>query len=388
MITQALPLAQDLIRCRSVTPDDDGALSILAKTLEALDFDCHLLSFRSPGAPEIKNLYARRGKRGRNLCFAGHTDVVPAGEGWSQPPFDAEIHAGRLFGRGAVDMKGAIAAFVAAVARSQTVLTESVSLLITGDEEGPAIDGTQRVLEWLKARGEVLDACLVGEPTNPHRLGEIVKVGRRGSLNGELKTRGIQGHVAYPERAENPIRILLEAIAALEAPLDDGFARFQPSNLELTSIDVGNEATNVIPAEARARFNVRFNPTFSGADLKQELERRVAESGAELHCRVSGEPFLTESNALIEPLRRAISLHTNREPELSTSGGTSDARFIRFACPVVEFGLVGQTMHRVDEHVPLSDLETLTAIYEDFVRNFFSAGKSDRVSEKRDGISG
>lgn len=387
MITQALPLAQDLIRCRSVTPDDDGALSVLARSLEALDFECHRLSFQSPGAPEILNLYARRGQHGRNLCFAGHTDVVPAGEGWSKPPFDAEIRADRLFGRGAVDMKGAIAAFVAAVARSQPALTESVSLLITGDEEGPAIDGTQRVLDWLQARGEVLDACLVGEPTNPRRLGEMVKVGRRGSLNGELKAQGVQGHVAYPERAENPIPILLEAIAALEAPLDTGFARFQPSNLEVTSIDVGNAATNVIPAQARARFNVRFNPTFSGTELQQELERRVARAGIELDCTVSGEPFLTESNALIEPLRRAISCHTNLEPELSTSGGTSDARFIRFTCPVVEFGLVGQTMHRVDEHVPLSDLETLTAIYEDFIRGFFSAGSSDRIDEKS-GVSG
>lgn len=368
-----IALAQALIRCPSVTPADAGAIDVLIQTLEPLGFDCHSMVFQSEGAPPIRNLYARRGRSGRNLCFAGHTDVVPVGDGWTMEPFAGEIRDGRLFGRGAVDMKGAIAAFVAAV--SAIPPNESISLLITGDEEGPAIDGTVRVLDWLSERGETLDACIVGEPTNPQRLGDMIKVGRRGSLNGKLTVFGVQGHVAYPDRADNPIPKLVDCIETLRAPLDDGYPRFPTSNLEVTSVDVANHTTNLIPGEARAAFNVRFNPSFSGAELEAELRRRLDAAGHRfaLEARVSGEAFLTEEPALVETLSSAIEKRVGVQPELSTSGGTSDARFIKNACPVIEFGLVGQTMHKLDEHVRLEDLAALTDIYRDFVVEFFQA---------------
>ncbi|MEL6543426.1 MAG: succinyl-diaminopimelate desuccinylase [Myxococcota bacterium] len=373
-MNESVSLTQKLIRCPSVTPEDAGAIDVLISVLEPLGFRCHDLTFRSEGAPPIRNLYARRGERGPNLCFAGHTDVVPVGDGWTEAPFEGELRDGRVFGRGAVDMKGAIAAFISAVQHS--VFPEgSVSLLITGDEEGPAIDGTVRVLEWLAQRGETLDACLVGEPTNPNRLGEMIKVGRRGSANSVLIVDGIQGHVAYPERAKNPVPRLLELLASLRSPLDEGYPRFPPSNLEITSVDVGNRATNMIPARAEARFNVRFNPNWTGQKLEGEIRRRLDTIGIpyDLKLTVSGEAFLTEDRKLIDVLSAAVERHSGMTPELSTSGGTSDARFIKNACPVVEFGLVGLTMHKADEHVSVESLETLTAIYRDFLRGYFEA---------------
>ncbi len=372
-MSSSYALAAALIQKPSVTPEDAGALDVLIAALRDLGFECHDLTFQSEGEPPIRNLYARRGQMGPNLCFAGHTDVVPVGEGWTEPPFVGRVHDGRLFGRGAVDMKGAIAAYVAAIEQIDDI-PGSLSLLITGDEEGPAIDGTVKVLEWLRERGEVLDACLVGEPTNPTRLGEMIKVGRRGSLNGRLVLQGAQGHVAYPERAHNPIPPLLDCLRALNDALDDGYPRFPPSNLEVTSVDVGNAATNVIPARAEGRFNVRFNPHWSGESLEAELRRRLDQTGHTyaLDVTVSGESFLTEDSRLIGVLRAAVERHTGRTPELSTSGGTSDARFIKDACPVVEFGLIGQTMHKADEHVSLATLDTLTAIYRDFIRGFFA----------------
>jgi succinyl-diaminopimelate desuccinylase len=366
-ISDPLPLAQALIRCPSVTPDDAGAIDLLIDALTPLGFVCREIR-SATGGPEIRNLYARRGEIGPNFCFAGHTDVVPPGQGWSVDPFAAEIVEGRLFGRGAADMKGGIACFVAAVAR---LLADgeppfSISLLITGDEEGRAVDGTVKVLEWLTAQGETIDFCLVGEPTNPRHLGEMIKIGRRGSLNARLRVTGTQGHSAYPDLADNPIPRLIEILRRLtEAPLDDGTDHFQPSTLALTTVDVGNAATNVIPAEARAGFNIRFNDLHSGASLTRWIERLAAEAGGAVGVtvEVSGEAFLTPPGLLSERLTAAIKAETGLTPELSTSGGTSDARFIRSVCPVVEFGLVSQTIHKADENAALDDLERLTAIY-------------------------
>lgn len=359
-------LAAELIRRPSVTPEDAGAIGLLAGWLERLGFECHILAFET-GGPRIENLYARRGETGPNICFAGHTDVVPPGGGWSVDPFDGKVVDGRLFGRGAVDMKGAIAAFVAAVARFGRPAQGSISLLITGDEEGPAIDGTVKVLDWLTARGEKIDFCLVGEPTNPTVLGEAMKIGRRGSMNTRLKVKGVQGHAAYPHLADNPIPRLLRILSRLtEAPLDQGSAHFDASTLALTSVDVGNPATNVIPAEARAAFNIRFNDSHTSATLQDWVRGIVSEIGGETEIAfvVSGESFLTEPGPLSDSVAEAIRSVTGRAPELSTSGGTSDARFIKNFCPVVEFGLVNQTMHKTDEHVPVEHLEQLTAIYE------------------------
>ncbi|MCW5751645.1 MAG: succinyl-diaminopimelate desuccinylase [Alphaproteobacteria bacterium] len=365
-------LARQLIRCPSVTPDDAGALGALAAALEKLGFVCHRLRFAAPGTPDVDNLYARWGTGGRHFCFAGHTDVVPVGDraGWSIDPFAAEIVDGQLYGRGAADMKGAIAAFVAAagrfLARHGRDFGGSISLLITGDEEGPAINGTAKVLDWLAARGERLDACLVGEPTNPTRLGEMVKIGRRGSLTGRLRVLGAQGHVAYPHLADNPIPRLVRTLAALLARrLDEGNADFQPSNLEVTSIDVGNPASNVIPAEARAILNIRYSTEQTGAGLEAWLRETIARgAGAhELGIEHGADPFLTPRGRLSEVVSAAIRDVTGIIPELSTTGGTSDARFIRKHCPVVEFGLVGQTMHKVDEQVRLADVRAIADIY-------------------------
>lgn len=374
--TDPLSLAQALIRRPSVTPADEGALDILADALSSLGFHCTRLSFGAEaGRPPIANLYARRGRQGPNFCFAGHTDVVPEGQGWSVPPFEGRVVDGHLYGRGAADMKGAIACFVAAAARlpAESSSAGSISLLITGDEEGRALDGTVRVLEWLAGHGEKLDACLVGEPTNPRQLGEMIKIGRRGSLNGRLRVLGAQGHVAYPHLADNPLPRLLAMLQAISAqPLDEGTAHFQPSTLALTSIDVGNQATNIIPAEGRAAFNIRFNDSHSGASLEQWLRRRFDEIGGayELEIEVSGESFVTPPGPLSDTLCRAIAEVTGRTAELSTTGGTSDARFIKNTCPVVEFGLIGQSMHKADEHVSLADLEALTSIYQRVLGTF------------------
>ncbi len=364
-----LALAQALIRCPSVTPHDAGALGVLAEALVSLGFVVHPLTFGEDSPAPIANLYARLGTNGPNLCFAGHTDVVPVGEGWTRDPFGAEVVDGVLYGRGATDMKGAIAAFVAAVAR-QKPSNGSVSLLITGDEEGPALYGTRKVLEWLAERGETLEACIVGEPTNPRVLGEMMKIGRRGSLNATLTAWGTQGHVAYPHLADNPIPRLVALLSALLAePLDNGNAHFQPSNLEITSVDVGNSATNVIPARAVARFNVRFNSDYSAARLLQRLTEQLTQACPDtalwaLETSLSGESFLTPPGRLSQAVAEAVTAVTGRVPELSTTGGTSDARFIKDYCPVVEFGLTGATMHKVDECVSLADLHALSAIYE------------------------
>ena len=371
--TAPLPLAQALIRRPSVTPADEGALDVLQEALTALGFQCTRLNFGADaGRPEIANLYARRGRKGPNFCFAGHTDVVPAGQGWSVPPFEGRVVGDHLYGRGAADMKGAIACFVAALARlsEADAANGSLSLLITGDEEGRATDGTARVLDWLAAHGEKIDACIVGEPTNPKHMGEMIKIGRRGSLNGRLCVSGMQGHVAYPHLADNPLPRLLDMLKAISArPLDGGTAHFQPSTLALTSIDVGNAATNVIPAEGRAAFNIRFNDLHSGASLGQWLRERFNEIGGtyDFDVEISGESFLTPPGPLSETLCGAITEVTGLTPELSTTGGTSDARFIKNACPVIEFGLVGDTIHKADERVPLADLETLTRIFHRFL---------------------
>ncbi|MBF0561323.1 MAG: succinyl-diaminopimelate desuccinylase [Alphaproteobacteria bacterium] len=367
--TDPLALAQALIRCPSVTPNDAGALDLLEDSLEQLGFMCWRETFSEPGTPDVDNLYARFGTSGHNFCFAGHSDVVPAGEGWSVDPFGGQVIGNYLFGRGATDMKGAIACFIAAMARilaSGTDLAGSVSLLITGDEEGPSINGTRKVLAWLKDNEETIDSCLVGEPTNPSRLGDMLKIGRRGSLNGRLLVHGIGGHTAYPELADNPILRLLRMVTALTSrPLDEGTEHFQPSTLEISTVDVGNPATNVIPATARANFNVRFNPLHTGESMSAWLRRTLDEVGGsyQLDLMTSGEPFQTAPGALTTLVSQAIIGVTGRTPVLSTTGGTSDARFIKDTCPVVEFGLAGQTMHKADERVSLTDLEQLTTIY-------------------------
>ncbi len=380
MTIDAVALAQALIRCPSVTPRDDGALGVLEAALTPLGFTCHRLRFEQEGTDPVDNLYARLGDEGPNFCFAGHTDVVPTGAltGWSIDPFAAAIHNGKLYGRGAVDMKGAIAAFVAAVSRH--LATEgrpagSISLLITGDEEGVAINGTKKVLDWLAARGETLDACVVGEPTNPKTLGDMIKIGRRGSLTGRLTVFGAQGHTAYPHLADNPLPRLVRMLAAVtEHPMDEGTEHFQPSTLALTTIDVGNPATNVIPAQGRATFNIRFNDAHTPASIERWLRNSFdAVGGAyELDIQCSGESFLTAPGPLTELVADAVETATGRRPDYSTTGGTSDARFIKNYCPVVEFGLVGQTMHKVDEHTALADLHGLSAIYEAILKGVFA----------------
>jgi succinyl-diaminopimelate desuccinylase len=368
-------LAAALIRRPSVTPKDEGALEIVAAALEELGFTCHRLAFG-----DIQNLYARRGVGRPNLCFAGHTDVVPAGaaEAWSFDPFAASLRDGALCGRGAVDMKGAIAAFIAAVQRylaeRRRDLTGSISLLITGDEEGDAINGTRKVLEWLAARDEAIDACLVGEPTSAQFLGDMIKIGRRGSMTGRLTAHGVQGHTAYPQLADNAAHRLVAMVHALTtAELDRGSEHFQPSTLQVSTIDIGNPASNVIPASARAVFNIRFNDRWTSEKLRAWLIEKLDAVGGRytLDVAVSGESFLTAAGPLSDRLADAIRRVTGRTTELSTTGGTSDARFIQAYCPVAEFGLVGQTMHKVDERVDLADLSRLTEIYYTFLSLFF-----------------
>ncbi|TCR90902.1 succinyl-diaminopimelate desuccinylase [Rhizobium sp. BK376] len=383
---------QTLIRCPSVTPAEGGALSALADMLLPLGFKVDRMTASEAGMPDIENLYARLGNAGPHLMFAGHTDVVPVGDeaSWSHPPFAADIANGELFGRGAVDMKGGIACFAAAVARyieKHGAPKGSVSFLITGDEEGPAINGTIKLLQWAAEKGERWDASIVGEPTNPDRLGDMIKIGRRGSLSGKIIVHGVQGHAAYPHLADNPVRGMLAlAQALMDPPFDSGTENFQPSNLEVTTVDVGNTVTNVIPAKATASFNIRFNDTWTADTLKAEIIARLDKAAADQTLRPGREPakyeiiwadrpshvFLTRNNALIASLSSSIETVTGQAPKLSTTGGTSDARFIKDYCPVVEFGLVGQTMHMVDERVALSDLETLTVIYETFIERWFA----------------
>jgi succinyl-diaminopimelate desuccinylase len=382
-LSDPLPLAQELIRCRSVTPEDGGAIAVLERALGALGFTCTRLAFDSAG-PKVENLYARLGSAAPNFCFAGHTDVVPPGDVslWRFDPFAAKVEDGTMFGRGAADMKSAIAAFIAAVARGAERHGNrgSISLLITGDEEGPAIDGTARVLAWLKEKGERLDHCIVGEPTSEFAAGDTVKIGRRGSLTGHLRVFGVQGHVGYPERAKNPIPGMAAVIERLTArKLDQGNAHFQASNLELTTVDVGNPATNVIPAEARATFNIRFNTEQTAEGLEDWIngECRAALAPANLKHEIKfvrgAHPFLTKQGPFTALLDQAITRVTGERPKFSTTGGTSDARFIHHHCPVAEIGLAGTTMHKTDERVSLADLERLTQIYAAILDTYFTS---------------
>jgi succinyl-diaminopimelate desuccinylase len=367
--TDPLELTRALIRCASVTPLDGGAQAALREALEALGFTVHRLRY---GATE--NLFARLGAGAPHICFAGHTDVVPPGTAWQHDPFGAEVEAGVLYGRGACDMKGAIGAFVAAIPAVLPLRQGSISLLITGDEEGPAVDGTVRVLEWMRLHGHIPDMCLVGEPTNPAVLGEVIKIGRRGSLSATLTVRGVQGHVAYPQRADNPVHRLVAALAALTtASLDGGTAWFEPSSLQVTSIDVGNPASNVIPAQAVARLNIRFNDRHTGASLTTWLHETVAPFAPDcsLDITVSGEAFRTEPGPFTTLLAEAVQSVTGVTPRLDTGGGTSDARFIARYCPVAEFGLVGSSMHKADENVHVSDLRQLTTVYADVLKRVF-----------------
>jgi len=379
----AIDLCRALVRRPSVTPDDAGAQDVLEGQLKTAGFSTHRIIFSESGTPDIQNLYARIGTGAPHLVFAGHTDVVPPGDAarWRFDPFSAEFNEGAIYGRGVADMKGAIAAFAAAaiafVERHGTA-KGSISLLITGDEEGPAINGTEKLLRFAHESGARFDHCILGEPTNPDSLGEMIKIGRRGSLNGTLSVRGRQGHVAYPQRAKNPIPSLVRLIAALtDSPLDAGTAHFDASNLEIVSVDVGNRAFNIIPAEAQAKFNVRFNDLWTPQTLAAELGERAAAAAGEADYELRFEPcnalaFLTPPDGFTELVAAAIEKHTGRRPVLSTSGGTSDARFIRAYCPVVEFGLVGATMHMIDEHVAVKDIEVLTAIYSTLLEDYFN----------------
>ena len=379
-LINALDLSRSLIKCSSVTPEDGGAQIILKNVLADLGFSCTMKNFSDKNTPDVTNLYARIGDSAPNFCFAGHTDVVPVGDedSWTKDPFGGEIVDGILYGRGASDMKTAIACFVEATSRflknHGSDFGGSVSLLITGDEEGPAINGTRKLLEWAKSKGEVFDACIVGEPTNPTSLGEMIKIGRRGSLNGTITVHGVQGHTAYPHLAKNPIHTLVDMLSALtNLHLDEGSKHFQASTLQVSSVDVGNSATNVIPAKAKAVFNIRYNDLHNSDTLKEKL-REVLNSidhNYELDIYVSGESFLTPPGHLSNVMSQAVETVTGKTPELSTTGGTSDARFIKDYCPVAEFGLTGKTMHKSDECVAVKDLETLTEIYSVILEKFF-----------------
>jgi succinyl-diaminopimelate desuccinylase len=375
-----MALAADLIRAPSVTPADAGAIPHLAATLEGLGFTCETVTFAEPGAEPVLNLYARLGKKGRNFCFAGHTDVVPPGDraGWTVDPFAGTVADGALWGRGAADMKGAIACFVAAASRflaaRGSAFGGTISLLITGDEEGVAVNGTRKLLDWVAERGERFDACIVGEPTSARTLGDMIKIGRRGSLNAFLTVHGTQGHTAYPHLADNAAHRLVAMLHALTtAPLDDGNAHFQASTLQVSTIDVGNPTTNVIPGTARAVFNIRYNDGWSSETLKAWLKQKLDAIGGryDLDVQVSGESFLVPPGEVSGILTAAIERVTGRRPEISTTGGTSDARFIHRFCPLAEFGLVSQTMHKVDERVPLDDLASLTEIYRTVLDLYF-----------------
>ena len=383
MPADPVAIARALIRCRSVTPDEGGALAYLQDLLARAGFQVHRAIFAEPGTAPVDNLYARIGTARPNLVFAGHTDVVPPGNesAWSHPPFAGEIVGDRLYGRGAVDMKGGIACFVAAAldylgARGSKP-NGSISLLITGDEESVAVNGTVKLLRWAAERGESFDHCILGEPSNVDVLGDTIKAGRRGSLNGTLIVTGRQGHVAYPERADNPILGLVTLIAALQAPLDEGSEHFVPSHLEFTSVDVGNATVNLIPGEARARFNIRYNDRHSQTALKTLIERRTkAAAAGRVRYAFEWQPsnadvFITKPGPFTELAASAIAEVTGHRPKLSTSGGTSDARFIKDYCPVLEFGLVGRSMHQTDESTPLEDLHTLTAIYRRIIERYF-----------------
>lgn len=379
-----IDIAQSLIRCASVTPAEAGALSYLEGVLKQAGFETHRVPFSSDNSYEVDNLYARFGTGAPHFCYAGHTDVVPIGDAdaWTCDPFGAQIIDGNLYGRGTEDMKASIAAFTAAAIqfiRENPDFSGSISLLITGDEEADAINGTVKLIEWADQRGEAIDACIVGEPTNTETMGTTIKNGRRGSLSASLSVEGTQGHVAYPERALNPITIGLPILSALaNEPFDEGSENFPPTNLELTSVDVGNPATNVVPLKMTAKFNVRFNDHWTPQSLEAEIRRRMkadvpkdARYTLDVTKPVS-DVFLTQSPELLAPLQSAIKEITGRTADLSTAGGTSDARFIKNYCSVVEFGLVFNTLHKVDEHTPVEDIKTLARIYQAFLKRYFA----------------
>ncbi len=390
-LSRSADILRELIRCPSVTPQEGGALSYLEQEFNKLGFCVERVTFSDENTPDVENLYARIGSDAPHVMFAGHTDVVPIGnaDDWSSDAFSGDVKDGVMFGRGAVDMKGGIACFLGAVESylANNSLKGSISFLITGDEEGPSINGTDKLLKWAADKGETWDACIVGEPSNKSKIGDVVKNGRRGSLSGRVTVNGTQGHAAYPHLADNPVNGITDLLnALLEAPFDEGTQMFQPSNLEVTSIDVGNTATNVIAGKAVASFNVRFNDLWTGDTVKQEIKRRLSEGAKRSVIRSNKDTpvdfdvewigrvshvFLTKDDALLSTLSNAIKTVTGKEPELSTGGGTSDARFIKDYCPVVEFGLVGQTMHQVDERTALSDIDKLTAVYEAFLKNYF-----------------
>ncbi|MGH1419463.1 MAG: succinyl-diaminopimelate desuccinylase [Hyphomicrobiaceae bacterium] len=390
--TDPVALTRALIQCESIAPADDGALGLLEEILTRAGFTCHRLVFSESGTYDVDNLYARIGTTAPNLCFAGHTDVVPPGDlaQWTHPPFAGEITDDILYGRGAVDMKGGVACFIAATLRHLAEndgkpASGSLSFLITGDEEADAINGTVKVLDWLKEKGEVLDACLVGEPSNPNALGDQMKIGRRGSANGQLVVHGKQGHVAYPQLADNPVPKLTKLIDHLAStPIDTGTDNFEPSNLQVTILSVPNTATNVIPAAATATFNIRYNDTWRRPTIEawvhDQLAKAVkaeADNGNEISYNITfagtGDVFLTEPGPLTQTLSNAVEAVTGRKPAPTTGGGTSDARFIKDACPVIEFGLVNASIHDIDEHVPVADLKVLTQIYQRFIADYFAA---------------
>jgi len=374
-----ISLTQSLIRCRSVTPEDDGAQQILKDVLSDMGFEIWDLPFEGSGSYPVSNFFARLGDKGPHICFAGHTDVVPPGDesAWSSPPFDADIVDGKLIGRGASDMKGNICAFVSAVSGflgEHSDFDGSVSFLITGDEEGEAVNGTRRVLEWMQENGHVPDVCLVGEPTNPERLGQEVKIGRRGCLTGHLTVDGKQGHVAYPHLADNPMPRLLKMLQALDAyAFDQGSDYFAPTNLEITTVDVGNTADNVIPGRAAATFNIRFSDHWQGKTLETNVREILdsVSSGYSLETRLGAESFLTTPGEWTNLVHKAVQEFTGEKTAMTTAGGTSDARFVCAYCPVVEFGLVNKTVHQIDEHILTDDLKKLQDIYQDILKRYF-----------------
>ena len=378
-----LQLAKELIRFPSITPTDAGVMGYLEKKLKSLGFKTKILTFTEKNTKPVKNLYARLGNKSPNLCFAGHLDVVPPGntKDWTINPFKPAIKKGHLIGRGANDMKSSIAAFVSAISKyvSQNKFNGSISLLITGDEEGIAVNGTKKVVDYLKRKKEKIDFCIVGEPTNPNKLGEMIKIGRRGSMNGKLTIHGVQGHVAYPHRAKNPVTSIIKILNEFKnIKFDTGTKDFQPSNLEITKMDINNHAENVIPAIASATFNIRFNNKHTSNSIKNKLNKVIKKITSkdkvksEINYRVSGEAFLSKPNSTTFMIRDVVKQITKINPKLSTTGGTSDARFIRKITPCLEFGLVGKTMHKVDEAVSIIDLKKLTKIYETILKNYFN----------------
>ena len=385
-IVNPIELTSELIQCKSITPKSEGSLDIIISYLEPLGFNCEKIDF-GEGIEKVENLYARFGTMEPNIAFAGHVDVVPTGDinNWSINPFSGEVKEGKVWGRGAADMKSGIAAFIAAVSdflKDNKNLKEfgSISFIITSDEEGKAINGTKKVVDWLKGKSEIISGCIVGEPTNVTRMGDTLKIGRRGSFTGSLTVTGIQGHVGYPHLAENPINLLLKMLEPFsKIYLDEGTKDFQPSSIMITSIDVNNDASNVIPGEVKAKFNIRFNTLHSASSLKSMLEKQFSDvtSNYKFDFFCNAEPFLTNDDFLKTTLQKAIQKVVNINPEKSTSGGTSDARFISKICPVIEFGLVGKTMHKIDENVEVNDIINLTKIYNQFLFNYFGVKYCD-----------